>query len=104
MLDQDYKVSVYSSKLGIPLNFVVHTHIVTEHAGQQNRYDVFSPYSLAGVEPYEGIIYKIEKTRFFKKHEIIILPVNIKIAANNALVTLINFQYQVYKRQIILKS
>lgn len=52
----------------------------------------------------KSLIYKIEKTRFFKKHEIIILPVNIKIAANNALVTLINFQYQVYKRQIILKS
>jgi len=58
MTDSEYNVSVYSSKLGIPLNVVVHTHIVTEHAGIKNRYDVFAPFALAGVEPYEGIIYK----------------------------------------------
>ena len=61
MGDQSYKVSVYSSKLGIPLTFVTHTHIVTEHAGVQNRYDVFAPFTLVHVEsfePYSGIIYK----------------------------------------------
>lgn len=61
MNSQDYKVSVYSSKLGIPLNLVVHTHIVTEHAGTKNRYDVFAPLTLRSVpsiKAYSGIIYK----------------------------------------------
>ena len=59
MSGSDYKVSVYSSKLGIPLNFVVHTHIVTEHAGMKNRYDVFMPVTLPRVaEPYSGNIFK----------------------------------------------
>ena len=58
MSESDYKVSVYSSKLGIPLSFVAHTYIVTEHAGIQNRYDVFAPFALAGVDSYSGVIYK----------------------------------------------
>ena len=57
----DYKISVYSTRLGIPLNFFVHTYVVTEHAGVKNRYDVFAPLTLRNVtsiEPYNGIIYK----------------------------------------------
>jgi hypothetical protein len=59
MQSHEYKVSVYSSKLGVPLNFVVHTHLVTEHAGIQNRYDVFMPATVPKtVAPYVGTIFK----------------------------------------------
>jgi len=59
MSETDYKVSVYSSKLGIPLNFVVHTHIVTEHAGTKNRYDVFMPKTVPQIiQAHHGNIYK----------------------------------------------
>ncbi|MFT5831783.1 MAG: hypothetical protein ACI9SY_000152 [Candidatus Paceibacteria bacterium] len=47
--------------MGVPLNFVVHTHIVTEHAGVQNRYDVFAPFTLqhtSTVKTYSGLIFK----------------------------------------------
>jgi len=59
MNKQDYKVSVLSSKLGVPLNFVVHTHLVTEHDGVINRYDVFAPFTLSkNHSPYLGVIFK----------------------------------------------
>lgn len=58
MSNGDYKVSVYSSKLGIPLNFVVHTHVVTECNGVTNRYDVFAPFTMPSVPKYHGHIVK----------------------------------------------
>jgi hypothetical protein len=59
MDSDDYEVSVYSSKLGIPFSFVAHTHIVTKHAGMQHRYDVFMPVTVPDtVKPYIGTIYK----------------------------------------------
>lgn len=59
MDSHDYQVSVYSSKLGIPFSFVAHTHIVTKHAGIQNRYDVFMPTTVPRTAtPYSGTIFK----------------------------------------------
>ena len=58
MSDGEYTVSGYSSKLGIPFIFVVHTYIVTEYAGVQNRYDLFAPFTLPKVKTYHGLIFK----------------------------------------------
>lgn len=53
-----YSVQLYSSRLGLPLFFVVHTYIVTEYRGTKNRYDLFSPAYPPKASSYCGNIFK----------------------------------------------
>ena len=57
--EENYRITIYSSPLFFPLWFVVHTHIVVEHDGETNRFEVLGRTPLAKKEnAVNGHLYK----------------------------------------------
>jgi Protein of unknown function (DUF3750) len=54
----EYTVTIYSSRLFFPIWFAVHTHIVVEHNGVANRYDIFSRTPVSEETQIEGYLRK----------------------------------------------
>jgi hypothetical protein len=53
-----YSITIYSSRLFFPIWFAVHTHIVTEHNGLTNRYDIFGRTLYPNEHSLKGYLYK----------------------------------------------
>lgn len=57
-MPDDYRVSIHSSPLPLPLSCFVHAYIATEHAGVIDRYDVIVPGMFKNIPSYDGRIFK----------------------------------------------